>query len=212
MTALPLNGRSYLDLLGLQAGVRADQQHAGRPPRIPVSGNLSAGQLSVNGQRENANAFMVNGGDVEEVGYNGASIVPTLDSIQEFRLLTNSFDAEFGHFSGAVVNMITKSGTNAIHGTVFEFLRNDKLDARNFFDRNLTDPVTGAEIPNSARGVFQRNQYGLAFGGPIMKNRLFFCTRLSGNTRGARRHHRRHAGAVPPGAWRQFFRRSNNRL
>jgi hypothetical protein len=116
---------------------------------------------------------MVNGGDVEEVGYNGASIVPTLDSIQEFRLLTNSFDAEFGHFSGAVVNVITKSRTNAIHGTVFEFLRNDKLDAQNFFDRNLTDPKTGAEIPNSARGVFQRNQYGLAFGGPIMKNRHF---------------------------------------
>src|SRR5579863_5128286 len=185
MTALPLNGRSYLDLLGLQAGVVPISNTLGNQPRIPVSGNLSAGQLSVNGQRENANAFMVNGGDVEEVGYNGASIVPTLDSIQEFRLLTNSFDAEFGHFSGAVVNVITKSGTNAVHGTLFEFLRNGKLDARNFFDRNLTDPVTGAEIPNSARGVFQRNQFGLAFGGPILKNRLFFYSDYQG-TREAR--------------------------
>ena len=185
MTSLPLNGRSYLDLLGLQAGVVPISNTLGNQPQIPVSGNLAGGQVSVNGQRENANAFMVNGGDVEEVGYNGASIVPTLDSIQEFRLLTNSFDAEFGHFSGAVVNVITKSGTNAIHGTVFEFLRNDKLDAQNFFDRNLTDPTTGAQIPNSARGVFQRNQYGLAFGGPIRKNRLFFYNDYQG-TREAR--------------------------
>jgi hypothetical protein len=119
MTALPLNGRSYLDLLGLQAGVVPISNTLGNQPQIPVSGNLAGGQLSVNGQRENANAFMVNGGDVEEVGYNGASIVPTLDSIQEFRLLTNSFDAEFGHFSGAVVNVITKAGTNSLHGTLF---------------------------------------------------------------------------------------------
>ena len=185
MTALPLNGRSYLDLLGLQAGVVPINSTLGNQPVIPVSGNLTGGQLSVNGQRANANAFMVNGGDVEEVGYNGASIVPTLDSIQEFRLLTNSFDAEFGHFSGAVVNVITKSGTNALHGTLFEFLRNDKLDAQNFFDRDQTNPVTGAEIPNSARGVFQRNQFGAAFGGPIMKNRLFFYSDYQG-TREAR--------------------------
>ena len=185
MTALPLNGRSYLDLLGLQAGVVPISNTLGNQPVIPVSGNLAGGQVSVNGQRENANAFMVNGGDVEEVGYNGASIVPTLDSIQEFRLLTNSFDAEFGHFSGAVVNVITKSGTNSLHGTLFEFLRNDKLDARNFFDRNLTNPATGAEIPNWVRGVFQRSQIGLGFGGPIMKNRLFFYSDYQG-TREAR--------------------------
>jgi hypothetical protein len=186
MTALPLNGRSYLDLLGLQAGVVPyTASVAGGQPYIPVSGNLSTGQVSVNGQRENANAFMVNGGSVEDTGYNGASIVPVLDSIQEFRLLTNSFDAEYGHFSGAVVNAITKSGTNSIHGTAFEFLRNDKLDARNFFDRNQQNPVTGAEIPNSARGVFQRNQFGYAAGGPIIRNHLFFFTDYQG-TREAR--------------------------
>jgi len=163
MTALPLNGRSYLDLLGLQAGVSPLNATGNGQP---VSGNLTTGQVSVNGQRENTNSFMVNGGTVEDRGSNGASIVPTLDSIQEFRLLTNSFDAEYGHFSGAIVNAITKSGTNSMHGTLFEFLRNDKLDARNFFANE--------------RGVFRRNQFGFAAGGPIIKNRLFFFSDYQG--------------------------------
>jgi len=171
MQDLPLNGRSYLDLMGLQAGV---VPVATTVSGQPVSGNLSAGLLSVNGQRENANAFMVNGGYVEEVFFNGAAVVPTLDSLQEFRVLTNNFDAEYGDFSGGVVNVVTKSGTNGFHGTAFEFLRNEKLDARNFFDRNQTDPVTGQLIPGSAIGVFRRNQFGGVLGGPILKNRLFF--------------------------------------
>ncbi len=180
MTGLPLNGRSCLDLLGLQAGVVPINNTNGAQPVQPVSGDLPGGQLSVNGQRENANAFMVNGASVEETGYNGAAIVPVLDSIQEFRLLTNSFDPEFGHFSGAVVNVITKAGTNELHGTGFEFLRNDKLDARNFFDRNLIDPATGNELPGTARGVLQRNQFGWAAGGPLIKNRLFFFSDYQG--------------------------------
>jgi hypothetical protein len=171
MQDLPLNGRSYLDLLGLQSGVVPISTTVSGQP---VSGNLSAGLLSVNGQRENTNAFMLNGGYVQEVFFNGAAVVPTLDSIQEFRILTNSFDAEYGDFSGSVVNVVTKSGSNAFHGTAFEFLRNEKLDARNFFDLNQTDPVTGQEIPGSAIGVFRRNQFGGAVGGPILKNRLFF--------------------------------------
>ena len=125
-----------------------------------VSGNQTTGQVSVNGQRESANSFMVNGGDVEESVQNGASIVPTLDSIEEFRLLTNSFNAEYGRFSGAIVNVVTKSGTNEIHGSVYEFLRNEKLDARNYFDQE--------------RGVFKRNQFGGTIGAPMVKNKLFF--------------------------------------
>ena len=164
MTSLPLNGRSYLDLLGLQAGVvpiSSDQgSNGGTTTDRPVSGILQAGNLSVNGQREAANAFLVNGGDVEEGRNNGASVIPTLDSIAEFRLLTNSFDAEYGRFSGAIVNAITKSGTNQFHGDGFEFLRNTVLDTRGFFDPD--------------RGVFQRNQFGGTLGGPILKNRLFF--------------------------------------
>src|SRR5579884_377848 len=132
---LPLNGRSYIDLLSIQAGV------------APQTGtNPSQGLISVNGQREASNAFLVNGGDVSEGRYMGTGVIPNLDSIAEFRLITNSFDAEYGRFSGAVMNAITKSGTNGFHGTVFEFLRNSDLDARSFFDPKVT--------------VLKRNQFG----------------------------------------------------
>src|SRR5207247_2563202 len=159
MTGLPLNGRSYIDLLGLQAGVAPDSSDAAIHDRF-VSGNQNSGQVSVNGQRESANSFLVNGGDVEESVQNGASIVPTLDSIQEFRLLTNSLNAEYGRFSGAIVNVLTKPGTNEIHGSVYEFLRNEKLDARSYFDQE--------------RGDFKRNQFGGTLGAPVVKNKLFF--------------------------------------
>jgi hypothetical protein len=178
MTSLPLNGRSYIDLLGLQAGVvplTTDVTFTSS-----VSGNLSGGNVSVNGQRETANSFLVNGGDVMFGFSNSAAVVPTLDSIQEFRLLTNSFDAEYGRFSGAIVNVVTKSGTNEFHGSTFEFLRNEKLDARNFFDYNQVNIVTGKEIPDSARGEFRRNQFGYVVGGPVLKNRLFFFTDYQG--------------------------------
>jgi len=159
LTGIPLNGRSYIDLMGLQAGVIPVSFDSTQHDRL-VSGNQSAGQVSVNGQRETANSFMVNGADVEESVQNGASIVPTLDSIEEFRLLTNSFNAEYGRFSGAIVNVVTKSGTNEIHGSVYEFLRNEKLDARSYFDQE--------------RGVFKRNQFGGTIGAPVVKNKLFF--------------------------------------
>jgi hypothetical protein len=159
LTSLPLNGRSYIDLLGLQAGVIPVSSGAS-PHDRNVSGNGDTGQVSVNGQRETSNSFMVNGGDVEESVQNGASIVPTLDSIEEFRLLTNSFNAEYGRFSGAIVNVVTKSGSNQVHGSLFEFLRNEKLDARNYFDPQ--------------RGVFKRNQFGGTVGNPIIKNKVFF--------------------------------------
>src|SRR5205807_1426925 len=84
-------------------------------------------------QVQTANTFLVNGGDVSEGRNLGAGLVPNLDSVEEFRLITNSFDAEYGKFSGAVMNAITKSGTNGFHGDVFEFLRNEKLDANNYF-------------------------------------------------------------------------------
>jgi hypothetical protein len=159
MTGLPLNGRSYTDLLGLQAGVVPVTSSASLSDR-PVSGNLDAGNLSVNGQREEANEFLVNGGDVEEGRNNGAAVIPDLDAIQEFRLITNSFNAEYGRFSGAIVNVVTKSGANEIHGDAFEFVRNDDLDSRNFF--------------SPTRGAFKQNQFGGTIGGPIVKNRVFF--------------------------------------
>jgi hypothetical protein len=179
MTTLPLNGRSYLDLLGLQPGVVPVTSGASFSNHS-ASGDLFSGILSVNGMRESGNAFLVNGGDVEESTNNGASIVPTLDSIQEFRLLTNSFDAEYGRFTGAIVNVVTKSGTNSVHGTAYEFLRNNVLDARNFFDQNQVNPSTGQQIPNSAKGTFKQNQFGGGVGAPILKNRLFTYTDYQG--------------------------------
>jgi len=156
ITELPLNGRSFIDLLGLQAGVAP----AG-------TRNEGPGTISVNGQRENSNGFLVNGGDVSGAANFEAGVQPNLDSIQEFRLITNSFDAEYGRFSGALMNTITKSGNNSIHGTAFEFVRNDDLDARGFFD---TD-----------KGALKRNQFGYAVGGPAIKNKLFWFTDFQGD-------------------------------
>ena len=165
MLALPLNGRSYIDLLGLQAGVAPATANTIGGDR-QVSGGLNAGNISVNGQRETGNAFLVNGGDVSEGRNLGAGLIPNLDSIEEFRLITNSFSAEYGKFSGAVMNAITKSGSNAIHGDAFEFLRNDMLDARNFF--------------TASKSELRRNQFGYAIGGPFWKNRLFWFTDYQG--------------------------------
>jgi hypothetical protein len=178
MTTLPLNGRSYIDLMGLQAGVvpvPSDDVVADRK----VSGNGNSGQMSVNGERESANSFLVNGGDVEESVNNGASIVPTLDSIQEFRLLTSSFNAEYGRFAGAIVNVITKSGTNETHGSAYEFLRNEAMDSRNYFD--LT------------RGELKRSQFGGTIGAPIIKNKFFFF----GDYEGTRQVKGESSGIVP---------------
>jgi Carboxypeptidase regulatory-like domain len=170
MLALPLNGRSYLDLLGLQAGVApttAGTLLGSTTSDRPVSGYITnAGNVSVNGQRETANAFLVNGGDVSEGRNLGAGLVPNLDSVEEFRLITNSFDAEYGKFSGAVMNAITKSGTNGFHGDVFEFVRNDKLDAANFFTPQKSE--------------LRRNQFGFAVGGPFWKNKIFWFSDYQG--------------------------------
>src|SRR5580692_5812794 len=169
MLALPLNGRSYLDLLGLQAGVAPSGSvtiggDSGTGARA-VSGYIqNAGNVSVNGQRETANAFLVNGGDVSEGRNLGAGLVPNLDSVEEFRLITNSFDAEYGKFSGAVMNAITKSGTNGFHGDVFEFLRNDAIDAKNFF------------FTSQPKSELRRHQFGFTAGGPFWKDKLFWFT------------------------------------
>ncbi|MDP8988867.1 MAG: TonB-dependent receptor [Acidobacteriota bacterium] len=167
MTSVALNGRSFTDLLALQAGIvpMSTQQPdsivmAGASVAIAPSGTLNPGNQSISGQREDANGFMVNGGDVKELMNGGTSVVPNLDSIAEFRILTNNFDAEYGNYSGGVVNVVTKSGANAVHGSGFEFLRNTALDARNFF--------------SPERSFYRQNQFGGTVGGPIKKNSVFF--------------------------------------
>ena len=172
MTAVPLNGRSYTDLLSLQPGVAPATsinsntvQDVGASALSP-SGDLNPGTISINGQREFANAFIVNGSDSEEDVNMGTAIIPNLDSIAEFRILTSNFDAEYGEFSGGQINVITKSGSNAFHGDLFEFLRNTDLDARNYF--------------SPTRGTFIQNQFGGTFGGPIQRNKIFFFSDYQG--------------------------------
>ncbi len=150
---MPLNGRSYTDLLAIQPGVSpittltpTSVIMAGVTGTINPSGDLNPGNVSIDGQRESANGFMVNGTDVQEHMNGGTSVIPNLDSIQEFRVLTNNFDPEYGNYNGGMINVVTKSGNNGFHGDAFEFLRNTDLDAKNYFD--------------STRGAFRQNQFG----------------------------------------------------
>jgi hypothetical protein len=171
--AVPLNGRSYTDLLAIQPGVAPVSTltptsviMAGVTETINPSGDLNPGDVSIDGQRESANGFMVDAIDVQEHMNGGTSVIPNLDSIQEFRVLTNNFDPEYGNYNGGLVNVITKAGTNSFHGDAFEFLRNTDLDARNFFD--------------STRGTFRQNQFGGTLGGPVKHGAVFFFVDYQG--------------------------------
>ncbi|MGA3044753.1 MAG: carboxypeptidase regulatory-like domain-containing protein, partial [Bryobacteraceae bacterium] len=121
--AIPLNGRSYTDLLAIQPGVSpittltpTSVIMAGVTGTINPSGDLNPGDVSIDGQRESSNGFMVNAIDVQEHMNGGTSVIPNLDSIQQFRVLTNNFDTEYGNYNGGLVNVVTKSGSNAFHG------------------------------------------------------------------------------------------------
>ena len=167
VTGIPLNGRSYTDLFATQVGVTplttsgaGNSTSGGGFGTVPVAGNADTGQFSINGQRESANGFKLNGVSVQETIGQQAGIIPDLDSIAEFRILTGNADAEYGNYSGGLISVATKSGGNQFHGDLFEFLRNTALDARGFFD--------------PARSAFQQNQFGGTLGGPIKKDKIFF--------------------------------------
>jgi hypothetical protein len=171
MTSVPLNGRSFIDLLALQPGVspyqNLDTTEGIGVDETTVSGDQTNGTQSVNGGRLGSNGFMVNGADAQEGVHNGAAIIPNLDAISEFRIITNNFNAEYGNFSGGQINVVTKSGTNAFHGDLFDFLRNTDLDAANYF--------------GGGRGDFKQNQFGGTFGGPIKRDKVFFFGDYQGN-------------------------------
>jgi hypothetical protein len=173
MTALPLNGRSYTDLLPIQPGVTPASTllpnsviMAGVTGGLSPSGNLNPGNLSIDGQRESSNGFLADGIDVQEHMNGGTSIVANLDSIDEFRVLTNNFDPEYGNYNGGMVIVITKSGSDAFHGNTFEFLRNTALDARGYFD--------------PTRPVFRQNQFGGTLGGPVKHKKVYFFADYQG--------------------------------
>jgi len=186
MTDVPLVSRSFTDLLALQPGVVSQASgitggYAGNYGAFTsagfaepaVSGSLNGGALSVNGQREANNGLLLNGIIVKDSAFGGATVIPDLDSIAEFRILTNNYDAEYGNYSGGQINVITKSGTNEFHGNAFEFLRNTDLDAKNFFD--------GLSSGSGSRGVYHQNEFGGTFGGPIKNDKIFFFGDYQGN-------------------------------
>src|SRR5450432_227468 len=161
-TQLPLNQRDVYQLLQLQPGV---QSQLGNDT---FYGSDKAGVVTVNGGRGRANNYSVNGGDGNDLFANLPAIEPSPDSIEEFRVITNSFDAEYGRNSGAVVNVVTKSGTNNLHGSVYEFFRNDVLNAKPFSFFSAPKPE------------FRQNQFGGTFGGPIRKDKTFFFASYEG--------------------------------
>jgi len=155
---LPLNGRSFEQLALLEPGVISTTNR--------VSGlNTHGLQINVNGAGSRSNSFLLDGTTVTDAFNAGVgSLANTflgVDAVREFRVLTNAYSAEYGKAAGGIVSIVTKSGTNAFHGTAFEYLRNDNLDARNFFD-----PVKQPE--------FKRNQFGFSASGPIVRDRTFF--------------------------------------
>ncbi len=165
VSQLPLNSRDTYQLLQLQPGVMST---VGSSNSI-VYGSNDAGAVSVNGGRGRSNNFSVNGGDANDQFVNLPTVQPSPDSIAEFRVLTNTFDAEYGRNSGSVVNVVTKSGTNNFHGNLYEFFRNTVLNANAYC---FSAPC--------AKPKFNQNQFGGTFGGPIRKDRTFFFTSYEG--------------------------------
>ena len=166
---MPLNGRSFQSLIALTPGV------------VFTSQNLGQGQFSVNGQRSNANYFIVDGvsanfgvkfaGLGQAIGgaiqaltaQGGTNGLVSVDAMQEFRIQTSSYAAEYGRVPGAQISMVTRSGTNQFHGNVFDYLRNDSFDARNYFD-----------VPPLPKPPLRQNDFGGTLGGPIVKGKTFF--------------------------------------
>jgi hypothetical protein len=152
---LPLNGRNYLQLATLQAGV------APRGPAVTESTPVLPGQqsFSVNGLRPQSNNFLLDGADNNDGVLGSAAAVPSPDALEEFRILTNAYSAEYGRGGGAVVNVLTRSGTNQLHGSAYDYLRNNTFDARNYFSPTVPTLI--------------RNQFGGSLGGPLRKDRTF---------------------------------------
>lgn len=182
-TQIPLNGRDFSQLVLLTPGAVT------RPGAVTYSGGPAIGSSGSGiaiGGRDNQNNFMMDGANNNARQFGNIALKPSIDAIQEFKVQSNSYSAEFGGAAFGQINLITKSGTNEFHGTLFEFLRNDKLDARNFF------------IP--AKSKLNRNQFGVAAGGPVWRNHTFFFANYEGTRerRGIETFR-----SVPVESWRQ---------
>ncbi len=171
VNSLPLNGRNFTFLAQLGAGMQT--------PQADTRGNAASGAFSANGLRPAQNNYLLDGIDnnsnaVDFLNGTNFVILPPVDAIQEFKVQTADFSAELGRAAGAVLNATIKSGTNSIHGAAWEFFRNDKLDAADWFEDNSPTPI---------KGKLRLNQFGAMAGGPIIKNKLFFFGDYEGKRR-----------------------------
>src|SRR6185312_7781608 len=156
---LPLNGRNPYDLVPTVPGVT---NYAADAP----TGSRQGTQFSVNGVPANNSAFYLDGAYDTNLWRFGGNLMPNPDALQEFRVLTSNFDVEFGRSAGGVVNAITRSGTNSFHGNAYDYLRNDVLNAKNYFVNEVTP--------------LRQNQFGATFGGPIVRDKAFFFLSYEG--------------------------------
>ena len=163
---MPLNGRHFVDLGPLVPGSVAPSQTGFSTTPIRGTGALA---FNTTGNREEAVAYIINGVTTTNLTFGSISFPPPVASIQEFKIDNSTFSAEYGHVSGAIVNLVTRSGTDQFRGEAYEFFRNDALDARNFFEFTTPDPHP-----------FERNQFGGTFGGPILRSRTFFLATYEG--------------------------------
>ncbi len=167
---LPLNGRDFAQLALLTPGTTRGEQtsdflNQGTSSEVSFRGSVS---LSVQGMAENTNDWRLDGIDDNELTGGGVSFLPEIDAIQEFNVLTFNYSAQYGSRGGSTVLVSTKSGTNHVHGSIFEFFRNDVLDARNYFD-----PIK--------KGKYRQNEFGGSLGGPLVRDRTFFFVDYQGN-------------------------------
>ncbi len=170
---LPIRGRNVFDLVGLSPGVQVNPRAMGD---VASTGSNAAplfvlSDISINGGRYRSNDFTLDGVSVVLPENNNYAVAPTPDGTQEFKVQTNSYGPEFGRSGGGVINVVTKGGTNSMHGTLYEYFRNDRLRANNFF----------ANARNQPRGIFHFNMFGVSAGGPIVKDRTFFFAEYQGH-------------------------------
>ena len=163
---IPLNGRHFVDLGPLMPGGSTAPQNAGLS--APLRGQGSFSFMSA-GNRETSVNFMINGINLNDLSNSQVTFQPSINTVSEFKVDNSTFSAEYGRNSGAIVNVATRSGSNAMHGEAFDFYRDDKYDSRNYFNP-----------PSAPQSVFNRKQFGVNLGGPIAKNRTFYFLSYEG--------------------------------
>jgi hypothetical protein len=165
---MPLNGRNIMNLIQLVPGVVPQGSTQGSPMANQNNGTFTSvwgfGNYQIGGGIANQNASYIDGAPINLPPNNATALIPTQDAVQEFTVATNNVSAEFGSFAGGVVNMTTKSGTNAFHGSLYEYLRNRSLNANDFFNNRA----------GITRPPFTQNQYGASINGPVVRNKTFF--------------------------------------